>query len=52
MKIKLHAYKCKIQNGQIQKRVCQDLKWITNQDIKKYSFPKANHKLFKKIGQS
>ena len=52
MKIKLHAYKCKIQNGKIQKRACQDLKWITSEDIKKYSFPKANHKLFKKIGQS
>ena len=51
MKIKLHAYKCKIRNGKIKQYECQDLKWITKQDIKQYSFPKANHKLFKKIGE-
>ena len=51
MKIKLHAYKCKINNGRIKKHECQDLKWITKNEINKYSFPKANHKLFKKIGE-
>tara|TARA_B110000116_G_scaffold268391_1_gene282357 strand:- start:99 stop:1142 length:1044 start_codon:yes stop_codon:yes gene_type:complete len=51
MKIKLHAYKCKIDNGTIKQRACQDLKWITKKDINKYSFPTANHKLFKKIGE-
>ena len=49
MKIKLHAYQCKIKNGNIKMNVCEDLKWIKSKNIDKYSFPTANHKLFKKI---
>ena len=49
MKIKLHAYKCKIKSGKIEVRAAQGFKWIQLKDIKEYSFPTANHKLFKQL---
>ena len=49
MKIKLHAYKCEIKNGKIKMNVAEGLEWIQFRDISDYSFPMANHKLFKKM---
>ncbi len=51
MKIKLHAYRCKIKSGKIEVRAAQGFKWIQLKDIKEYSFPTANHKLFKQLRQ-
>ena len=52
LKIKLHAYKCKIEKGKIEIRTAQELKWIQPKNIKQYSFPTANHKLFNQISQN
>ena len=46
MNIKLHGYECKIKRGNIKKNECDDIKWISLNQINRYTFPKANHKLF------
>tara|TARA_Y100001968_G_scaffold2015_1_gene1729 strand:- start:1269 stop:2321 length:1053 start_codon:yes stop_codon:yes gene_type:complete len=46
MNIKLHGYECNIKKGAIKKNQCDDLKWINVSQINRYTFPKANHKLF------
>ena len=46
MNITLHGYECKIKRGNIKKNECDDIKWISLNQINRYTFPKANHKLF------
>ena len=49
MNIKLHGYECNIKKGKIKQKQCDDLKWININQINRYTFPKANHKLFSMI---
>tara|TARA_Y100001960_G_C14732623_1_gene858445 strand:+ start:40 stop:1086 length:1047 start_codon:yes stop_codon:yes gene_type:complete len=47
--ISLSAYKCKLIKGAPKLIGCVDYRWIKPEDVNKFAFPKANHKLFNKI---
>ena len=45
--ISLHCYNCFLLNKNLINS--KNSKWITNKEIYKFPFPKANHKIFKKL---
>jgi A/G-specific adenine glycosylase len=47
--IEMEGFHCVYISGRPRKLECADFKWIKIADIKKYTFPKANHKLFPRI---
>ena len=47
--ISLHCFQCFVKNKKLTYN--RKFEWITPKDIKKFSFPKANHKLFNLISQ-
>ncbi len=48
-KIRLHGFMCEMKSGKLKIQSADDYSWIKFRDIESFSFPKATHKLFKKI---
>ena len=48
--ITLHCYKCGLKNKNLLKT--KNSNWITSQDIFKFPFPKANHKIFQVLNDN
>ena len=49
--ITLNSYECKYRSGKIKAVECSDFKKIKLNDLSKYAFPKANHKIFKILNE-
>ena len=50
--IKLHVFHCALNSGTPQAHRYTETQWISWEDIQRFPFPKANHKLFKLIRSS
>jgi len=50
-RVTLHAFTCELQSKQIRPTECQQWKWVSLSNLKKYPFPAANVKIVKYITQ-
>jgi A/G-specific adenine glycosylase len=50
-RVTLHAFTCELQNKQIRPTECQQWKWVSLLNLKKYPFPAANVKIVNHITQ-
>ncbi|MGK7369198.1 MAG: A/G-specific adenine glycosylase [Candidatus Halalkalibacterium sp. M3_1C_030] len=48
-KITLHAFLCKLKNGNPRPKTSQEIKWVPTNELDQYPFPKANRKLTDKL---
>lgn len=48
-KITLHAFICRIEDGNPSPKTSQEIKWVPVEDLSEYPFPKANRKLTEKL---
>jgi len=44
--IEMEGFLCKYKKGKARRIACDDVKWIRFNEMRKYAFPKSNHKLF------
>ena len=51
-RVTLHAFTCELQSKQIRPTECQQWKWVSLSNLKKYPFPAANVKIVKHITQN
>ena len=48
--ITMHAFRCELQGDVTTPNCDRPWHWITEDQLKDYAFPKANHKIFEKLG--
>jgi A/G-specific adenine glycosylase len=44
-RVRIHAFECTYVSGEPRCIACTDLKWVRPQDLGRYAFPAANHKI-------
>jgi mutator protein MutT len=48
-RVKLHPFLCQHRSGEAQPIACQQLAWVTMEELKGYSFPQANDPLLRRL---
>jgi len=48
-KVTLHVFRCRYRSGKPQALDCADWKWVRPEELSKYPFPAANHKIIERI---
>ena len=47
MKLNITLFDCQYDKGNVKALSSQEIRWISEKDIKLFAFPRATHKLFK-----